>query len=267
MRCIYICVIAMFCIPTHAELVTYYSFDNDFTADVGGVAYDLTSVNGSTAGDTGGRFGNAATFERANGEYAYTGGDVLQPGQDFSYTAWYKTALENEEEGIEGSNRYFVLETSAFDTPSGDGAWTASIGLRDVSGTDVMEVFTHPSLSVVQEPMALNTWQNVIVTFDADGGTNEDTGLMRVYLDGQLIETEDNLATRTAVGGLVIGGHRAGTGRNFEGQIDAVAFYDHVLTDAQVSLLQRQAVVPEPSSWLIGLGALVALGVVKRSKR
>ncbi|QDU55045.1 LamG domain-containing protein [Aeoliella mucimassa] len=264
MRMLLLLAIASLCVPAQAGVVAYYSFDHDFTATAGGAGYDLTPMNGATAGDAGGKFGNAATFERANEEYAFTGGDVLQPGQDFSYTAWYKTALENEEEGIEGSNRYFVLETSLNDTPSGDGAWTASLGLRDVSGTDVMEVFTHPSLSVVQAPMALNEWQNVIVTFDADGGTNEDTGVMKVYLDGALIDTEDNLATRTAVGGLVIGGHRAGTGRNFDGMIDEVAFFDHVLSDSQVAMLQEQAVVPEPSSWLIGFAAFVAIATLKR---
>jgi alkaline phosphatase D len=250
---------------SRAGLVAYWSFDTDFTADDGGTAFDLMAVNGATAGDAGGQFGNAASFQRANSEYAFTSGNVLAPGADFSYSAWYNLGIEN----IEGSARYFVLETTAADTPSATEAWTASIGLRDIGG-DVVEVFTtSPSLAVGNTPATLGSWQNVTVTFDADGGTNAGTGIMRAYLDGSStpFATADNLGPRAAVEGLVIGGHRAGTGRNFDGQIDAVSFYDHVLTASQISNLQSTAVIPEPSSAiLIASGVALALGWRNRKR-
>ena len=142
MRFLLIPVFALLCLPAHAGLVSYWSFDEDFSADAGG-AFDLTAVNGATAGDAGGKFGNAATFERANSEYAVTGGNVLTANADFSYSAWFNFGVAD----ITGSNRYFVLETSAADGVSNSEAWTASIGLRD-SGGDVAQVFTSPSNDV-----------------------------------------------------------------------------------------------------------------------
>ena len=38
-------------------------------------------------------------------------------------------------------------------------------------------------------------------------------------------------------GGLVIGGHRAGTGRNFDGLIDEFAIWSCVLSDTEITAL------------------------------
>ena len=237
-----------------AATVAHWSFDTDFTADTGGAAYDLTAANGATAGDAGGQFGNAATFERANSEYAFTGGDVLTAGSDFSYSAWYNIGVAD----ITGSDRYFVLETSAGDTPSGTAAWTASIGLREQAG-DVVQVFSHPAGAVGDTASTANTWQNVIVTYDAG------LSLYTAYLDGTSFATLNGGST--AVGGLVIGGHRAGTGRNFDGQIDDVAFFDHVLTAPEISFLQNNSAanIPEPGS--VALLGLASTGLLLRRRR
>ncbi|XAL98041.1 PEP-CTERM sorting domain-containing protein [Phycisphaeraceae bacterium D3-23] len=233
-----------------AALVAHWSFDSDFTADTGGSAFDLTAVNGATAGDAGGQFGNAATFERANSEHAFTGGNVLAANSDFSYSAWYNFGVSD----ITGGDRYFVLETSAADTPDNGQAWTASIGLRDLAGTDSVQIFTTtPSNDVGSTGSTASTWQNVVVTYDASSGT------INAYLDGNLFAT-DTQGTTAAVEGLVIGGHRDGTGRNFDGQVDDVAFFDTVLTSQGIAFLQNNSasLVPEPGSLaLLGLGGLM----------
>ena len=227
-----------------AELVAAWTFDDDFTASFGGINFDLTSVNGATAGDAGGKFGNAATFERLNSEYAATTGtvNVLTSGSDFSYSAWYNFGVAD----ITGGDRYFVLETTAGTPPDNSEGWTASIGLRDLGAGDVVQVFTSPSTAVGTASSASNVWQNVIVTYDADGGTNSN-GILNTYLDGSNVPfaTLDDFGPVTPVNGLVIGGHRAGTGRNFEGQIDDVGFFDHVLTPAEISQLQSASVLAE----------------------
>jgi alkaline phosphatase D len=255
--------IAMFfCSQVQAGLVAAWTFDSDFTADAGGSAFDLTAVNGATAAEAGGKFGNAAKFERLMSEYAYTGGDVLTANTDFSYSAWYYLDLAD----IAGSDRYFVVETTLNDTPSNDGAWTASIGVRDLSGTDSVQVYTHPSVAVGDTAMTAQTWQNVIVTFDADGGTTSG-GIMSAYLDGSSVPfaVHDDVASTTAVSGLVVGGHRNGTGRNFNGLIDDVAFYDHVLDASEISALQTASAIPEPSSLaLLGLAGIIGLGIATR---
>jgi hypothetical protein len=41
-------------------------------------------------------------------------------------------------------------------------------------------------------------------------------------------------------GGLIIGGHRAGTGRNFEGKIDELAIWQGVLNAVEVRKLYQK---------------------------
>ncbi len=119
----------------NAAITAYWSFDSDFTADVGGSGFNLTAngddSNLATAGDSGGKFGNAATFDRGENQYAITAGNVLTSTADFSYSAWYNSDVGT----ITGSNRYFILETISGDTIiTDDAAWTASAGLRNQSG-------------------------------------------------------------------------------------------------------------------------------------
>jgi hypothetical protein len=247
-------ILSFACQRAQGEIIAYWNFDGDFGATAGGPSFDLTAVNGAAAGVSGGRFGSAASFSRAASQYAFTGGNVLAANSDFSYSAWFNFTGGD----ITGTNRFFVLETTAGDTPSATGAWTASLGLRDSSGTDIAEFFTHPSLAFGNSPFVANQWNNAIVTYDADGGTNANTGIMRAFINGDLIATYNNVPSTTAVGGLVIGGHRAGTGRNFEGLIDDVAFFSHVLTPTQISNLQamnaaQAMAVPEPSSLVIAV--------------
>ncbi|MFT6864734.1 MAG: alkaline phosphatase D [Akkermansiaceae bacterium] len=244
---------------SHGAIVSYWSFDTDFTSDLGGPAFDLTPSGGATAGDPGGRFGNAASFDRARSQFASTGGDVLTAGINFSYSAWFNFSVAD----ITDSSRYFVLETSAGDTPSGSQAWTASIGLRDqntATTEDELQIFSStPSAAVGQTIMTNNVWQNVIVTFDADGGVGA-SGLYTAYLNGTGFASVEN--TSGAVGGLVIGGHRTGTGRNFDGQIDDVAFFDTVLSPGEISFLQSSPAnaIPEPTSaFLLTIGSLAFL--------
>lgn len=240
-----------------ASLVAHWSFDSNFDANTGGAAFNLTGVNGATAGDAGGMFGNAATFDRVNNEHAFTGGDVLNPaaGSDHSYSAWYNLAVAD----IAGADRYFVLETTLGDVPNAaDTSWVASYGLKD-DGTDVGNPFIRSSTGAAQSGVfaagAHQTWRNIIATYDADGGTLAGQGEFTAYLDGvQVFQTSTVLDPLTAIGGLVIGGHRGGTGRNFDGQIDDVAFWDNVLSANDIAFLQNNP-VPEPASL-----ALLAMG-------
>lgn len=256
--------------PVNAAIVAYWNFDANFTATEGGASFNLSTFGGGGGPSivSGGRFGDAASFTRSNSQYAFTSGNVLTVGSDFSYSAWYYFGVSN----ITTADRYFVLETTGANSPgSTPQAWTASIGIRDLNtatAPDDIEVFSYgPGSGVVGSTThTADAWQNVIVTFDADGGSTSN-GIYRAYLNGSLFATRDN-ATAVAVEGLVIGGHRDGTGRNFQGLIDDVAFFDTVLTPGEIAGLQNAtavAVVPETSTALMaGLGLL---GLLRRRVR
>lgn len=226
-----------------------------------------------TAGIAAGRFGNAASFTRASSQYAFTGGDVIAAANtDFSYSAWYNFGVANI---TNTTDRYFVLETTVGDVPSSTEVVTASIGLRDLVSTttpDDVQVFGQReaplgNITIGSTALTANVWQNVIVTYDADGGSVQD-GIYRAFLNGVEFAFQENVTSR-AVGGLVIGGHRAGTGRNFQGLIDEVAFFDTVLTSNQISNLQTMTalqVIPEPSSAIILAGIGCVLGVARRRR-
>jgi alkaline phosphatase D len=245
-----------------ADIVAYWNFDEGFGATIGGPQFDLSPVNGPTAGIAEGRFGNAASFVRANSQFAFVGNPVITPNSSFSYSAWF-----NFPGTINGAERHFVLETTSGPEPS-DNAWTASLGLRqNATLGQYAEFFTHPSLSFGSVPFQAG-WNNAIVTYDANGGSEPGTGLMRSFFNGVLIGTADN-RTITNTGGLVIGGHRMGTGRNFNGFIDDVAFFDHVLTPEQIGRLQSMpadmAMIPEPGSAAI-LMTFAGVALLRRKR-
>lgn len=245
-----------------ADIVAYWSFDDGFDATVGGPQFNLSPVNGPTAGTAEGRFGNAASFTRAQSQYAFVGRSVIGDNASFSYSAWF-----NFPGTIAGSDRHFILETTSGPEPS-DNAWTASLGLRqNATLGQYAEFFTHPSLSFGSVPFQAG-WNNAIVTYDANGGTTPGTGLMRSYFNGVLVGTAERPGI-TPTQGLVIGGHRMGTGRNLDGFVDDVAFFDHVLTSEQIGRLQlmpaNMAMIPEPGSAAV-LMTVAGVALLRRKR-
>ena len=224
----------------HADLtnglVAYWSFDTGFTATYGGNAYDGNPINGPAI-DPEGKFGGAARFERANGEYAVVNTPVIMLGQDHTYSAWYQLDVAN----ITSTNRYFVLETK---NAAGTDAYSASYGLRDLGAGDLGQVFTETSggagLAASVPGGAGAAWHNIIVTYDASRAGAQHA----IYLDGEFVGNLASSPVLMNTAGLVIGGHRAGTGRNWQGMIDDVGFWSRVLTAAEIAALQSGPIVP-----------------------
>lgn len=269
----------------HAELVVYYPFEESlpgagFNAYVGGSDFDLTAFGGSGGASISSvetKFGSSsASFSRDQSQYLFTdsgSGNMLEQGSSFSYSAWYYLDVAD----ITGSDRYFVMESTQNDTVGGSQSHPISLGLRDISNEDVAQVYTsvgNISDQHYEFSSPTQEWVNVITTYDST------TDTLDSYINGTLVTriASDNEQAGTLIdagNGLVIGGHRAGTGRNFEGYIDDVAIWDEVISSSEIARIQNEPVralpgsinaIPEPSG-VLGLALMIAGSVLFRRRR
>ncbi len=76
-------------------------------------------------------------------------------------------------------------------------------------------------------------WNHVAFTFDAES--------LSLFLNGDVAAVHPLPVKGPAAefGGLVIGGHRAGKGRNFDGWIDEVAVWQRLLDQDEIRELSR----------------------------
>ncbi|MBU1700600.1 MAG: T9SS type A sorting domain-containing protein [Candidatus Eisenbacteria bacterium] len=227
----------------------YWSFDTDFSArnyshvieEWEGDPHGPLALGDVTIDPTGGRFGGAAFFERDSLEYVTISSiyPLISPGEDYSYSAWYRDANGD----VPDDTRQFILETFG---PGGDYAITASFGLRDDgAGGDYAEVWTQHegagsgSSEFEFEDAWPSGWHNIIVTCQESGGQAH----LEVYYDGKNLGSFTDAWPPAITGGLIIGGHRDGIGRNWDGWIDDVAFWDRVLTEDEIATLQSHSVL------------------------
>ena len=216
------------------SLVAYWNFDGSgeaaYEATAGGPGFNATHPNGATP-DAPGRFGSSIFFTRASHQFLDVDAPVIAQGQDHTYSAWYRLT----EADIDGTNRYFVLETrdSTYTT-----AFPASYGLRDITDVDYGQFYTQwpdgGTANLLVPGAAGTDWHNIIVTYDVDNAGSEHT----VYLDGDSVATVASSDTLMDTAGLIIGSHRAGYDpasiRNWDGWIDDVAFCNRVLTADEI---------------------------------
>ncbi len=241
---------------TRASIVAYWNFNDNFAAYVGGSSYNLTPVNGASIEAVAAKFGaGGADFQRTSSQYAFVDNAVVvASGSDFSYSAWYYLDLAD----ITGSSRYFVLEATN-GTLNNTQSHPISLGLRDQGAGDVAQIYTSVNndsdvfYSFDTEPN--QSWHNVITTFNAT------TRTITTYFDGTEVKQETASGELDPGNGLVVGGHRAGTGRNWEGYIDDVAIWDEVIDSAEIARLQTQPVVPVPEPTALALCGIAAAGL------
>lgn len=237
-----------------AGVVAAWSFDNNFNVTDGNPAFNLTPQNGASISTAQARFGGgSAEFQRVSSQYATTTGTLIATGESFSYSAWYYL----NEASISGSSRYFVMESQADPATTGGNFVPVSFGLRDLGAGDIGQAYYFSAGGAGDEalsfPTAIQSWRNVIVTFDAPSKT------LTAYYDGVLQSSlTSTVADLPTVVGLVVGGHRDGTGRNWNGWIDEVAVWDTALTQAEVTYFQSHA-VPEPGT-LAGVATSLCMG-------
>ena len=81
--------------------------------------------------------------------------------------------------------------------------------------------------------LLLDQWTHVAFTFDS--------GSLRLFINGEAAANHqlDIRGPAAEFGGIVIGGHRTGTGRNFDGWIDDVSIWQRLLSPGEIRQLSR----------------------------
>jgi alkaline phosphatase D len=151
------------------------------------------------------------------------------------------------------NDRYFLLESTAEGEPSAKQAWHLSLGLRPTESPEKINLQLYtvtlkpasqpegapeavsqgPFDTVIDRTRVADRWNQVAFTFNSRE--------LRLYLDGELLSSHLLPIPGPAAewGGLVMGGHRAGVGRNFDGWLRDVTIWQEQLKDEEITQLFR----------------------------
>ena len=228
-----------------------WSFDGDLrNRSILGERVDAQIKNGAVVSTNKGVRGGAAHFARRMKQYLNIPRSILNDNSAaHSISLWFKPDTLPTHESAE---RHFLLESTAEGKPHGQAAYHISLGIRSAEEASKvkLQLYTHtlkPAAKPGAAPTAisqggfaadvdrelLSTWTHVVSTFDSKS--------LKLYLNGNLI-LQVKLPTpgpASEQGGLIIGGHREGIGRNFDGAIDEIAIWGRVLGAQEIDSLFR----------------------------
>lgn len=238
----------------------HWDFNGNFkNRSVLGDRIDAQPQNGAAIVD-GGISGSAVRFEQDKEQFLVVPRSFLDDNSAaHTVSLWFKpTRLPNHG----SADRAFLLESTAEGQASNKGAWHLSLGLRAASSPNKinLQLYTHtlkpaskPELAptaVSQGPFdtlidrgnLLGNWNHVAFTFDSSS--------LNLFLNGRQIAKHALPIPGPAseFGGLILGGHRAGTGRNFDGLIDELSVWQRVLSDTELkTLFNSHGATPKPT--------------------
>ena len=232
-------------------LRAYWPFDDDMANHSRlGDRFDAKPIGGATLVNSG-IAGGAVDFERTKKQFLNVGRSVL-PDNAAAWTVsmWVKP---DSLPGHGTKDRQFLVESTAAGRPEAKAAYNISIGLRSSSNKDQidLQLYTHtlkPATETGAAPTAIaqggfsnlvdrslfDTWAHIVVTFDSQKLT--------LFVNGKNIGKHD-LETQgpsSETGGLIVGGHREGAGRNFDGKIDELAIWGRVIENFEVQSLYNE---------------------------
>jgi hypothetical protein len=240
----------------HSELVpdaepkslrAYWSFDENFAnkSELGD-RLQGTAHGGASIKTGKGILGGALLLDRAKQQFVNIPRSFLDDNSaGHTVSCWiHPTQLP-----AHGSKeRHFVLESTAEGKPNTKGAYHLSLELSSAKKSSEVEVRLHTSTLVpaakaqaaptvkAQGPFRTShsrelledKWSHLVIVFDSK--------TLKVYLNGISVGIHPLAVPGPAAefGGLVIGGHRSGKGRNFSGFIDEVSIWQAVLSQKKI---------------------------------
>jgi hypothetical protein len=203
------CVIVLSIVLTgtaRAELVGWWRFDDGsgtVAADSSASGNDGTFVESPQW--VGGQFGLALEFD---GDDWVDCGDILDITEAITIACWVNPA------GLEGDNGWVARWDNYAFKSSGTSLRFTTPGVRDYTANNTT--------------LVVGEWQHVAVTFapnQAEGGTI-------FYVNGVEGQRMDSTGYGPGAGPFAIGNNR--WSQFYEGMIDDVRVYDHILTEAEI---------------------------------
>ena len=231
--------------PPVTGLVAAYGLDagaGTAIADQSGTGNNGTLTNVTWAGPTGGKYGNALTFNGTNASASIPGTASLDLTTGMTLEAWvrpttlgnsYRTVLMKERSGSVSYSMY----ANVSGTPNVPVGEVYVGGYRDAAGT---------------AQLPLNTWTHLATTYNGS--------VLALYVNGaqvgQLLLTG---AMPTSTSPLKIGGN-AIWGEWFSGQIDEVRVYNRALSAAELQADMNIAITNPDTTAPTAPGTLTASG-------
>ncbi|GEM_PF-5950555 len=159
-----------------------------------------------------GKYGSALEFDGENDLLTIPDSDDLDFTEGFTLEAWVRPDEEHnwasviaKEDSGEGLPFGYLLYGQG-----GGEAPAAYIAKDEAAYNNITG----------ESPLPQEAWSHLALTSDGDE--------MRLYVDGELVDTEDSVAVKKTDGALQIGGNEV-FGEHFDGRIDEVRLYDAVL--------------------------------------
>lgn len=233
--------------PSPHTLRAHWSFDKDLkNQSVLGNRIDATAVNGATLVEDAGAIGGAIRFLRSHAQFLNVPRSFLDDNSSAHTVAMWLKPTSLPQHG--STERSFLVETTAEGKPDDQSAYHLSLGLRAAKTAEQvnLQLYTR-TLKPAAEPQAAPTaitqgpfdtfmarsalvgqWNHVTWTFDSKQLT--------LYLNGEKVSqhTLPISGPASECSGLVIGGHRAGKGRNFDGFVDDLKIYQGLLNEDEI---------------------------------
>ena len=228
--------------PPSANLVAAYSYDEGagMTAADASVNKNTATLSGASW-SSGGKFGNAVSFNSTSSYVEAVDIDALTPGTGATFEAWVylnsapteiasvfnKWSQTVDDEYLFGIN---PNQTLSFSWQTTGGYTWGTPSFNGAGGTGLIP---------------LNAWTHIAVA--RSGAT------LNFYINGNLdasLNVMDTNAFRNGINTLRMGGQgRGATNRFFNGQIDEVRIYNRTLTQAEIQndMNSPIGVAPPPS--------------------
>ena len=231
------------------KLRAHWNFEADFKNQTQlGERMDAIAKNGASISESPSKDKGAVQLFREKEQYVVVPKNPLDDNsREHTLSLWMRpTSLPKHG----SSERQFLFESTATEVPSPQGAWHLSLGLRGTaSPEDVnLQLYTYTLVPDRKPGVApsfksqggfdyevprkrFEAWTHVAVVYDSQ--------TMTLYVNGKpaTVHQLPNPGPAAEFGGMIIGGHREGKGRNFDGFIDEVALWSRRLTADEIALL------------------------------